>query len=68
MAQYVSRDPFARTTLYKVKSTQCMCDWCGGTDSKGNTWRFHVESDGGRTYLIRGKFCGVKCMKSYYPT
>jgi hypothetical protein len=68
----VSRDPFARQTVYRrrVYATKG-CLWCGQshkTPSQMRSYNFayHVESDGGAKRDIAGEFCSIGCMRSYH--
>ena len=72
----VSRNPFARTELHKrtVKATADSCRNCGGLafrkvpgkPVKGYLFEYWNESDGGRKYVVSGRFCSVGCMRSYH--
>ena len=65
MAQYVSRDSYARETLYR-ESVDGTCDWCGNKDGRGKVGRYYIETDIGRRYDIKGTFCSKQCMRSYH--
>jgi hypothetical protein len=61
------RNPFAREELHRqaVPATLQGCYWCGGTNAHGRLYAYRVETDGGRTYDVRGAFCSESCRKAY---
>ncbi len=77
---YVSRDPFARQETHRTR-VPGVCAFCGQVDPLtvaylGNkselaarpqhkTYRYKVETDGGRVYEDRDVFCGSECRKAY---
>ena len=69
----ISRDSFSRTELHKervyILSTET-CRWCGSvkTTKTGRRYLFAytTETDGGRKFPVRGAFCSISCMHSYY--
>lgn len=68
---YISRDPFARQELHRRTVKQnygnsLRCSWCGSKNARGNLFEYRIESDGGRSSIIRGLFCSVQCMKDYH--
>lgn len=75
MSGYVSRDPFAREELHRTFVRGVACAWCGNqsrtTNKRGSTvdnagsWRYRVETDGGRTYEDTKTFCSKSCRESY---
>ena len=65
----VSRDAFARTELHRSESPvreREDCDWCGNTNARGRLYNFRIETDGGRSHPIKGRFCSVACMRDYH--
>lgn len=74
----ISRDPFARESIYRTCNyiyngthQKITCDFCGceGKRVKGNYTRLFVYSvvpDTGRVNYIKGNFCSVQCMKGYH--
>lgn len=73
----VSRDSFAREELHRTAvhghknevngdKSAVGCDWCGGHNSKGYLYKYHVETDGGSKHPIKGKFCSKDCMETYH--
>lgn len=63
-------NPFARETVTKRQEEGC-CDNCGGHNRKGKVFVYMVERDGisaayTRPQDIRGKFCCIGCLNSYY--
>lgn len=67
MSRLVSRDPFARTALYKESVGHQhgrKCDWCGRETMR--LYRFRTESDGGRKNTHKGLFCSKSCHDDYH--
>lgn len=70
----VSRDPFAREEIHREvePSPKYMvlppvsCDWCGGTNGKGKVYSYRIETDGGRTFPLKGRFCSQSCFRIYH--
>lgn len=64
-ATYVrgSRDPFARTELWKRRERGASCAWCGAPDVP--VYRFEVHSDGGRVSPDRKTFCSRSCRDAF---
>lgn len=72
-----SRDPFARTELWKRREVNSECAWCGAIDPKRTTgasnpdrpqrriYRFEVQSDGGHVSRDRKPFCSRACREAY---
>lgn len=70
LKQFVSRDPFARTTLYRLRVYGGRrCDWCGQAkrppSGRPYLYQYSTESDGGRSHVHRGLFCDKSCHDSY---
>lgn len=79
MRTQISRDPFARSTLYRTRHyvTASTCAWCGQVKLTKSGARYlyayDTESDGRdswagiktRTMLSRF-FCSIGCMRSYH--
>lgn len=66
---YVSRDPFARHTTLKRFVRGASCAWCGGQNRKGKhsgSYRYLVESDGGRTSEDSKTFCSMADRRAYH--
>lgn len=69
---FVKRDPFARTEIHKTHEPG-ICAWCGAIDPMNavvagvshKTYRFRVESDGGRTFEDTRLFCTLACRNDY---
>ena len=72
MSRQISRDPFARTTLFSETTDQVGdgCAWCGNslTTKAGNRflYRYYYEDDNSRRNDIPGKFDGISCMRAYH--
>jgi hypothetical protein len=69
---YVSRDPFARQELHKEFIHGAACAFCGQKNRKRSrkstvegSYRYEVQSDGGRSYPDRETFCGKSCRSAY---
>lgn len=62
---YVNRNPFAREELHK-DAILGDCDFCGRTNRYRKVWKYRVETDSGRKNEIKGKFCGISCLKNYH--
>jgi len=69
----ISRDPFARTELHRVRDYDVShhgCKWCGQikTTPKGRwfLYRYETQHDAGRHDYIDGRYCSVDCMRAYY--
>ena len=65
----VSRDAFAREELHRQPvhdNTWAGCDWCGGTNARGELYVYRIETEGGRTLPVSGRFCGEDCRKAYH--
>jgi hypothetical protein len=65
----LSRDPFARTTLFKeIVETSDSCSWCGSQRKDGKLFRYYTETDGIRTRSVQnhGSFCCKSCHDSYH--
>ena len=66
----VSRDPFAREELHRERDYgPATCDWCGQQrrtpSGRPYLFAFRIETDGGRTSALRGRFCSVSCLRTY---
>ena len=62
---FISRDPFARSTLVRrVVHTKKTCDWCGQND-RGRLFVYADKPDSGRVREHRGEFCCKGCHDSY---
>lgn len=72
MSALASRDPFARTELYRTRVSVRAesCAYCGQrrrtlgaytTPTHYWLYRFRVETDGGRVYEDRQLFCSRAC-------
>lgn len=74
MSRQISRDPFARTTLFK-ETIRPGPMGIGGCSECGNYARsrigerrlftFYTETDGGRKFEHPGCFCSVACCRIY---
>lgn len=64
----VERDPFARQEVIgkKVDADGETCDWCGSEGKNGKLNQYSLESDGGRSSAIKGKFCSKSCRNAYH--
>lgn len=71
---YISRDPFARQELHRSTVRDyhgATCQWCG---SKGRAlkwggnrlFQYETQTDGGRTFVHGGVFCGKSCHDAYH--
>lgn len=65
----IKRDPFARSTLMRIKETsKCECAWCGSPAK----WRYRRQADACSGWSLSpwgddGKrFCGIGCFRTYY--
>jgi hypothetical protein len=77
MARQISRDPFARVTLFRETvpaNPSGGCAWCSGlrfrNAIKGPAYlfRYYTEPDGSarRSYLAGGRsFCSIECARAY---
>ena len=65
MNMYVNRDPFAREETHKEPITGD-CDWCGSQNRYGKVWEYRIETDGGRSNPVRGKFCSISCLHAFH--
>jgi hypothetical protein len=72
---YISRDPFARTTLNRivVHANGATCAWCGGNrQHRGRAlttlFRYVSTTDSiyGRAVTHKGLFCSKSCHDSYH--
>lgn len=71
MATHVSRDPFARETLYRDNvPTHGECSWCGQVrrtpKGKPYLYQYSTVTDGGRTHVHRGLFCSKSCHDAFH--
>lgn len=68
MRTHRKRDPFAREELVgtPVDAHGKTCDWCGSEGRNGKLYQYAVESDGGRTNVVKGLFCCPDCMRDYH--
>lgn len=68
MSRLISRDPFAREEIHRFDACTRTegCSWCGGTSNVGKLYEFVRVTDGGTKYPIPGKFCSVRCLRSYH--
>lgn len=58
----INRDPFARSETTRARDGTGSCDWCG---REGRLFAYGTETDGGRYFPIRGRFCSKGCMTDY---
>jgi hypothetical protein len=72
--RYISRDPFARTTLERGTVTlfsDKTCDWCGNEGKRlrngaRQLYGYQTRPDSGRVVVHRGLFCCKSCHDSYH--
>jgi hypothetical protein len=68
----IRRDAFARTELHRrtVKDDppRCFwgCDWCGRRRRGDRLFVYRTETDGGRTFEHRGRFCCLDCHNAWH--
>lgn len=72
-AVQISRDPFARTTLYRQLcfASPTGCSWCGSFRQRRgrqlpHLFEYVTESDGGSKSYHTGKFCSKSCHDTYH--
>jgi hypothetical protein len=72
MSVMISRDPFARTELHRIRIyTDQTCKNCGCDPmrtAKGGRFLFSYETqtDGGRKRIHNGLFCSKGCHDAYH--
>lgn len=42
------------------------CSWCGSLSGHDLLYEYRVETDGGSSSPLRGRFCSVSCLRSYH--
>lgn len=67
----ISRDPFAREELHRIRLYGTAgCTECGQQRKtpKGRAFLFvyETQTDGGRNHTHKGKFCCLPCHDSYH--
>ena len=62
---FVNRNPFAREEIHK-EPILGRCDFCGNQNKYKKVWKYHAESDAGRTNEIKGIFCSLGCLNNYH--
>lgn len=70
---YVNRNPFARQETHRAFEVGQSCDFCGIQSLRSKrsyplglgSYRYRVETDGGRTYQDRETFCSMSCRRAY---
>lgn len=60
----VKRDAFAREELHERTTWERgACDWCGSVRILKT---YENQTDAGRTFPIKGRFCSRSCFRSYH--
>lgn len=67
----VSRNPFAREELHRVRvHGPAGCTWCGQQrktpSGRAYLYEYVTETDGGRRFPHKGRFCCLECHDDYH--
>lgn len=72
MSRLISRDPFARQELHRIRVYGVPgCSWCGQVKQtkdfmRSYLFRYDTHTDGGRIIEGDGLFCCVDCWRTYH--